>query len=106
MFLYSMVNDLLKMSDDEIPRFKQKSLQAIDDILSNRLEFTSSHVYSSSSTPSTISEIIFIPHTQNIQESTTKECTDNFYEIINETLSEIEVDHNSQTGTQQSKFSI
>lgn len=70
MFLLSMRPDLLKMSDKEVRLFMRKSLQVVDDILSNHLVFTPSHSLSSPSTmPSTDSQMLFISQNENLCEA-------------------------------------
>lgn len=70
MFLHSMLSDLLKMSDEGIRLFKRKALQTVDDILSHSLEFTPWNTFPSSFTPSTHSEVIFIPQDANMNNTT------------------------------------
>ncbi|VVC25021.1 MADF domain [Cinara cedri] len=66
MFLFSMLPDLLKMSDEEVRLFKRKALQTIDDILSHSLECAPSNAFSSPlSTPSAHS-VLLIPQDANV----------------------------------------
>lgn len=100
MFLLSMLPDLLKMSDEEVRLFKRKALQTVDEILSHSLEFTPSNTstFSSSSTPSTHSAVIFIPQDANMNNTsqlnrlgttTSSQSTAQFYESVNEALNEV-----------------
>lgn len=98
MFLLSMLPDLLKMSDEEVRLFKRKSLQAVDDILSNGLVFTPTHALSSSSTtPPTHSQMLIISQDENVYETsqfntfetTNQSSSEKYYDAVNEALNEV-----------------
>lgn len=98
MFLLSMLPDLLKMSDEEVRLFKRKSLQMVDDILSNNSAFTPIHSFSSSSTtPSTDQQILLISQNENAHETSqpntfqtiNQNSSEKYYEAVNEALYEI-----------------
>ncbi|KAL4126479.1 hypothetical protein QTP88_010701 [Uroleucon formosanum] len=95
MFLLSMLPDLLKISDKEVRLFKRKSLQIVDDILSNHSAFTPIHSLSSSSTtPSTDQQMLLISRDENVYEATqpntfqtiNQNSSEKYYEAVNETL--------------------
>jgi len=80
-----MLPDLLKMSDEEVRLFKCKSLQMVDDILSNHSAFTPIHSLSSSSTTlSTDQQMLFISQDENAYE----ESQPNTFQTINQNSSE------------------
>lgn len=95
MFLLSMLPDLLKMSDEEVRLFKRKSLQMVDDILSKHSAFTPIHSLSSSSTtPSTDQQMLFISQDENVYEASQpntfqtihQNSSEKYYEAVNEAL--------------------
>lgn len=98
MFLLSMVPDLLKMSNEEVRLFKRKSLQMVDDILSNNSAFTPIHSFSSSSTtPSTDQQFLLISQNENANETSqsntfqtiNQNSSEKYYEVVNEALYEV-----------------
>ncbi|KAL4083999.1 hypothetical protein QTP88_029315 [Uroleucon formosanum] len=96
MFLLSMLPDLLKMSDEGVRLFKRRVLQSIDNILSHSFEYTPSNTFSASSTPSTHSEMMYIPQDANVNNTSqlnrpgtsSSQSTAQFYDAVNEALSE------------------
>lgn len=97
MFLLSMLPDLLKMSDEGVRLFKRRALQSVDDILSHSFEYTPSNTFSAPSTPSTHSEMMYIPQDASVNNTSqlnrlgtsTSQSTAQFYEAVNEALSEV-----------------
>jgi len=105
MFLLSMLPDLLKMSDEGVRLFKRRALQSVDDILSHGFEYTPSNTFSASSTPSTHSEMMYISQDANVNNTSqlnslgtsSSQSTEQFYEAVNEALSEVNQDeYNTQ----------
>ncbi|KAL4150017.1 hypothetical protein QTP88_003866 [Uroleucon formosanum] len=105
MFLLIMLPDLLKMSDEGVRIFKRRALQSVDDILSHSLEYTPSNTFSALSTPSTHSEMMYIPQDANVNNTSqlnrlgtsSSQSTAQFYDAVNEALSEVnQEEYNTQ----------
>lgn len=93
-----MLPDLLKMSDEVVRLLKRKSLQAVDDILSNRSVFTPNYSLSSSSTTPLInSQMLFVSQNENVHEAsqfntfqtTNQNNSEKYYEAVNKALYEV-----------------
>jgi len=77
----------------------------VDDILSHILEYTPSSTFSVSFTPSTYFEMMYIPQDANVNNTlqlnklgtSTSQRTAQFYEAVNEALSEVnQEEYNTQ----------